>query len=61
MGCSDGEGLSQLYFELVDAYEKRFCTSKWTSHRIKMLCNMEENEKNSEADLELLEHSRWSA
>ena len=24
MGCSDGEGLSQLYLELVDAYEKRF-------------------------------------
>ena len=24
MGCSDGEGLSQLYLELVDAYMKRF-------------------------------------
>ena len=24
MGSSDGEGLSQLYLELVDAYKKRF-------------------------------------
>ena len=24
MGTSDGEGLSQLYLELVNAYEKRF-------------------------------------
>ena len=24
MVCSDGEGLSQLYLELVDAYMKRF-------------------------------------
>ena len=24
MGSSDGEGLSQLYLELVDVYEKRF-------------------------------------
>ena len=24
MGCSDSEGLSQLYLELVDAYKKRF-------------------------------------
>ena len=24
MGSSDGEGLSQLYFKLVNAYKKRF-------------------------------------
>ena len=24
MGCSDGEGLSQLHLELFDAYKKRF-------------------------------------
>ena len=24
MGSSDGEGLSQLYLELVDGYKKRF-------------------------------------
>ena len=38
MGSSDGEGLSQLYLELVDA-------SEWTSRRIKVLSNIEENEK----------------
>ena len=28
MGSSDGEGLSQLYLELVDAYKKRFMPKK---------------------------------
>ena len=45
MGSSDGEGLSQLYLELVEAYKKKICASKWTSRRIKVLSNMEENEK----------------
>ena len=43
-GSSDGERLSQLYLELVDAYKKIYA-SKWTSRRIKVLSNMEENEK----------------
>ena len=41
MESSDGEGLSQLYLGLVDAYN----ATKWTSRRIKVLPNMEENEK----------------
>ena len=35
----DGERLSQLYLELVDAYKKKF------SRRNKVLSNREENEK----------------
>ena len=36
---SDGEGFSQLYLELADAYKKYLCTSR----RIKVPSNMEEN------------------
>ena len=43
-GSSDGEGLSQLYLELADAYKKRFMPQKWSNRRIKKLSNMRKNE-----------------
>ena len=46
MGSSDGEGLSQLYLQLVDTYlSEKIYDLNWVSRRIKVLSNMEENEK----------------
>ena len=46
MGSSDGEGLSQLYLQLVDTYlSEKIYDLNWASRRIKVLSNMEENEK----------------
>ena len=44
MGSADGERFSQQYLELVELIRKIYA-SKWTSSRIKVLSNMEENEK----------------
>ena len=46
MGSSDGDGLPQLYLELVDGHKKRFMPQNAsTSRRMKVLSKMEENEK----------------
>ena len=45
MGSSDGEGLSQLYLELVDAYKKRFMPQNGQVAVLKCSPNMKENEK----------------
>ena len=44
MGSSDGEGLSQLYLELVGNYKKRFMP-QMDKLRTKVFSNMEENKK----------------
>ena len=44
MGSADGERFSQLYLELVELIKKIYA-SKWPSSLIKVLSNMEENEK----------------
>ena len=42
MGSPDGEGLSQLYLEFVDAYKKRFMPQNGQVAYIKVLSNMKE-------------------
>ena len=42
MVSPDGEGLSQLYLEFVDAYKKRFMPQNGQVAYIKVLSNMKE-------------------
>ena len=45
MGSSDGEGLLQLYLELVDVFKKKIYASRWTSRHIKVLSSIEKLRK----------------
>ena len=45
MGPSDGEGLLQLYLELVDSYKKRSVPQNGQVAVFKVLSNVRENEK----------------
>ena len=69
MGSSDGEGLSQLYLELVDAYKKRFmpqngqvavskCSPIWKKmrKRFKILSELKRNFIPKAWKLEVMPH-----
>ena len=60
-GSSDGEGLSQLYLELADAYKKRFMPQKWSNRRIKKLSNMRKNESVKTSGVKAQVHYRKDA